>query len=75
MGPGRGHHVAESFDTIDHSILLDALREKVHDQRMIKLIRKMLEAGYLEDWRYHPSLSGTPQGGVLTPPTTLQNPL
>lgn len=59
--------IVKCFDQINHSILLDTLREKVHDQRMIKLIRKMLEAGYLEDWSYHPTLSGTPQGGVLSP--------
>lgn len=59
--------IVKCFDRIDHSILLDALREKVHDQRMIKLIRKMLEAGYFEDWKYRPSLGGTPQGGVLSP--------
>ena len=67
--------VVKCFDHINHSVLLDTLREKVHDQRMIKLIRKMLEAGYLVDWRYHPSLSGTPQGGVLTPPTMLRTTL
>jgi group II intron reverse transcriptase/maturase len=67
--------IVKCFDRIDHGILLDALREKIHDQRMIKLIRKMLEAGYLEDWTYHPSLSGTPQGGVLTPPTMLRTTL
>jgi group II intron reverse transcriptase/maturase len=59
--------IVKCFDRIDHSTLLDTLREKVHDQRMIKLIRKMLEAGYLEDWTYHPTLTGTPQGGVLSP--------
>ncbi len=59
--------IVKCFDRIDHDVLLDTLRENLHDQRLIKLIRKMLEAGYLEDWKYHPSLGGTPQGGVLSP--------
>src|SRR6185437_15127335 len=46
-----------------------ALAEKIHDQRFLRLIRHMLEAGYLEDWQYHDTLSGCPQGGVVTPPT------
>ena len=43
------------------------LREKLHDNRFIRLIQQLLEAGYLEDWRYHPTLSGCPQGGVCSP--------
>ena len=38
----------------------------------IRLLRELLEAGYLEEWKYHATLSGTPQGGVVTPPTMLQ---
>ena len=49
------------------------LGEKIHDDRFLKLVRTMLEAGYLEDWRYGETLSGTPQGGISTPPTMLQN--
>lgn len=59
--------IVKCFDRINHAVLLDTLRDKIHDQRMIKLLRKMLEAGYLEDWKFHPSLAGTPQGGVLSP--------
>jgi group II intron reverse transcriptase/maturase len=55
------------FDTIDHSILLDILREQIHDNRFIRLIDNFLEAGYLEDWRFVNSHSGVPQGGVLSP--------
>lgn len=43
------------------------MREKLHDNRFIRLIYQLLEAGYLEDWRYHPTLSGCPQGGVVSP--------
>ena len=43
------------------------LAEKIHDQRFLRLIRHMLKAGYLEDWEYHDTLSGVPQGGVVSP--------
>jgi retron-type reverse transcriptase len=53
--------------------LLDILREGITDNRFLRLIENLLQAGYLEDWRYRPTLSGTPQGGTVTPPTMLQN--
>jgi hypothetical protein len=53
--------------------LLGILGEKVHDNRLLRLIDNMLRAGYLEDWKWNRTLSGTPQGGVVTPPTMLQN--
>ena len=55
------------FDRIDHEVLLFILGEKLHDQRFLRLIRHLLQAGYLEDWRYHQTLSGSPQGGVVSP--------
>ena len=60
------------YDNIDHNVLLAILTRDIHDNRFIKLIRQMLKAGYLEEWRYHETYSGTPQGGVITPPTILQ---
>ena len=48
---------------------MQILAEKIGDQRFLRLIRGMLKAGYLEDWEYKDTLSGTPQGGVVTPPT------
>jgi hypothetical protein len=57
----------ESFDRIDHAILLDILREHILDNRFIRLISNFLKAGYLEDWRYVNSYNGVPQGGVLSP--------
>jgi group II intron reverse transcriptase/maturase len=59
--------ISDCFGKIGHSILLRILSEKIHDQRFLRLIRHMLEAGYLEDWQYHDTLSGTPQGGVVSP--------
>jgi group II intron reverse transcriptase/maturase len=55
------------FDNIDHTRLMEILREKIRDNRFLRLIEGMLKAGYCEDWSYHPSLSGTPQGGVVSP--------
>jgi group II intron reverse transcriptase/maturase len=55
------------FDNISHQTLLDLLGRKIHDSRFLKLIREMLNAGYLEDWIYHKNHSGTPQGGVISP--------
>jgi len=59
--------ISSYFDSIDHSVLLDILREKINDNRFIRLIRDLLEAGYMEDWIYNKTYSGTPQGGVLSP--------
>src|SRR5262245_56297451 len=55
------------FDNIDHTILLSILREKIHDNRFLILGENLLKAGYLEEWTYRPTLSGTPQGGVISP--------
>lgn len=55
------------FDNIDHSILVGLLSNKVKDARIIKLIYKFLKAGYIENWQYHRTYSGTPQGGIISP--------
>jgi hypothetical protein len=67
VGSGRGHHVAESFDNIDHQVLLKILQRDLHDERLIRLIDGLLKAGYMEDWKYNDTLSGTPQGGIISP--------
>lgn len=59
--------VAQCFDRLDHSIMLSILGEKIHDNRFLRLLRNMFEAGYLEDWQYNATLSGCPQGGVCSP--------
>jgi len=61
--------IAACFDSLDHQILLATLAEKIHDGRFLRLIRELLQAGYLEEWNYHATLSGAPQGGIVTPPT------
>ena len=55
------------FDNIDHEVMLSVLGEKLHDNRFLRLLRYLLKAGYLEDWKYGRTLSGTPQGGVVSP--------
>lgn len=55
------------FDNIDHKIMLSILREKIHDNRFLNLVENLLGAGYLEKWDYRPTLSGTPQGGIISP--------
>jgi len=55
------------FDNIDHHKLVDIVGGKIKDARLLKLIWKFLKAGYLEDWQYNGTHSGTPQGGIISP--------
>ena len=59
--------ISDCFGSFSHDILLGMLAEKLRDNRFLRLIRNMLKAGYLEDWQYHDTLSGVPQGGVVSP--------
>ena len=59
------------FDNINHDVLLNILQERISDDRFIRLMRKFLNAGYIEDWVFHRTYSGTPQGGIISP--TLAN--
>jgi group II intron reverse transcriptase/maturase len=59
--------IADCFGSFDHSTLVDILAEKLLDNRFLRLIQNMLKAGYLEDWRWNETLSGVPQGGVVSP--------
>ena len=58
------------FDNINHEILVKVIGTKIKDARIIKLIYKFLKVGYLEDWKYHKTYSGTPQGGIISPVLT-----
>ncbi len=55
------------FDNISHDVMIDILKERISDERFIRLIRKFLNAGYIEDWKFHKTHSGTPQGGIVSP--------
>ncbi|MGB8380131.1 MAG: reverse transcriptase domain-containing protein [Dermatophilaceae bacterium] len=59
--------IAQCFDRLDHSVMLEILGDKIHDNRFLRLLRNMLQAGYLEDWDWNATLSGAPQGGVASP--------
>ncbi len=55
------------FDNIDHDVLMAILARDIQDGRLLNLLKNGLEAGYLEDWQYNSTYSGTPQGGILSP--------
>ena len=59
--------ISDCFGSLDHGIMVDTLAEKIHDNRFLRLVRNMLQAGYLEDWIWGATLSGAPQGGVVSP--------
>ena len=55
------------YDNINHHKLVELLEQKIDDKRYINLIKLMLKAGYMEDWQFHATYSGTPQGGIISP--------
>lgn len=59
--------ISQYFDKMDHEILVSMLREHIKDERFIRLISHLLEAGYLEDWNWKTTYSGTPQGSIVSP--------
>jgi RNA-directed DNA polymerase len=60
------------FDTIDQETLIDLIAEEMSDGRVLHLIREVLRAGVVEGGCWKPTLTGVPQGGVVTLPTKLQ---
>lgn len=59
--------IAQCFDSLDHQVMIGTLGKNIHDNRFLRLVRNMLKAGYLEDWTWNATMSGAPQGGVLSP--------
>ena len=55
------------FDNVDHHVLIGILRKRIADEHFIGLLWKFLKAGYMEDWVYHNTYSGTPQGSIISP--------
>jgi len=59
--------LVKCFDSLPHKVILNCLRKRIKDERFIDLIRRMLQAGVMEDYRYERTYSGTPQGGLCSP--------
>jgi hypothetical protein len=59
--------ISDCFGSLDHRVLLSTLAEHVRDGRFLQPIERMLQAGYLQDWQWHATLSGAPQGGIASP--------
>lgn len=59
--------ISDCFGSLDHKIMVGMLAEKIRDGRFLRLIERMLQAGYLEDWKWNATLSGAPQGGTASP--------
>ena len=55
------------FDNINHEKLIEILSRKIKDSRFLNIIRQFLKAGYIEDWKYNATYSGSPQGGICSP--------
>jgi group II intron reverse transcriptase/maturase len=55
------------FDNINHHTLIRILRKRIEDEKFIRLMWKFLRAGYVEDFRFNNTYSGTPQGGIISP--------
>ncbi|MCL2360142.1 MAG: reverse transcriptase domain-containing protein [Candidatus Bathyarchaeota archaeon] len=59
--------IKSCFDSFNHETLIILVAQKIKDARIIKLLYKFLKAGYMQDWQYHKTYSGTPQGGIISP--------
>jgi group II intron reverse transcriptase/maturase len=59
--------IADCFGSIPPYVILNCLRKRIRDERFINLVRKLLQAGVMEEGIYTSTYSGTPQGGIASP--------
>ena len=59
--------LSKYFDTLNHDLLMNMVREQVHDKRVVELIKRFLKSGIMENWLYIRTQEGSPQGGPLSP--------
>lgn len=59
--------IADCFGSLDHDLIISALAEHIQDGRFLNLVKKLLDAGYMEDWKLNNTFSGVPQGSILSP--------
>lgn len=59
--------ISKCFDALDHKVMIETIGEKIQDGRLLHLIEELLKAGYMEDWKLNATLSGSPQGGIISP--------
>ena len=55
------------FDSFNHQVLVNILRKRIEDEAFLELMWKFLKSGYMEQWTYHKTYSGTPQGSGISP--------
>jgi group II intron reverse transcriptase/maturase len=59
--------ISQCFDKLSHELILKLLSKDIVDGRFINLMRELFNAGYMENWKFHSTLSGVPQGGNVSP--------
>ncbi len=59
--------ISKCFDNLNHTVMIETIKEKIQDGRFLHLIEELLKAGYMENWKLNATLSGSPQGGIISP--------